>query len=121
MTNRRLSGFLDALAAGRRPIGLTADPDDAEIIQTAIALRTPRPGDSAPRRQFIEDLSRPCPSTKKPPSFRRLDHSSSNADEPPLSQSPPAVYSHYWGHLLRYRDPGELDRHHRHFECPSTQ
>ena len=56
MTNRRLSGFLDALAAGRRPTGFTADPDDAEIIQTAIALRTARPGDAAPRQQFIEDL-----------------------------------------------------------------
>jgi hypothetical protein len=56
MTSRKLSGFLDALSAGRRPTGFTADPEEAQVIQTAITLRAARPGDAAPRQQFVDDL-----------------------------------------------------------------
>jgi hypothetical protein len=56
MTGRRLTAFLDALAAGRRPGRFTADPDDVEVIRTAIALRAGRPSDAAPDREFVADL-----------------------------------------------------------------
>ena len=39
MTTRRLSAFIDALAAGRRPRSFQADPEDTETLRTAIALR----------------------------------------------------------------------------------
>jgi hypothetical protein len=56
MTSRQLSAFIDALAAGRRPAGFKADPEDAEIVRTAIALRASRPGDAAPSQKFMDDL-----------------------------------------------------------------
>ena len=36
MTTRRLSAFLDALAAGRRPRSFHADPEDVEIARVAL-------------------------------------------------------------------------------------
>jgi hypothetical protein len=56
VTDRRLSSFIDALAAGRRPGHFKADPDDAQILRAAIELRTARPGDAAPSEQFMSDL-----------------------------------------------------------------
>jgi hypothetical protein len=56
MTLRRLSAFLDALAAGRRPRPFSADPEDAEMISAAIALRAARPGDAAPDDTFVAAL-----------------------------------------------------------------
>jgi cytochrome b6-f complex iron-sulfur subunit len=56
MTNRRLSSFLDALAEGRRPHGYRAEPEDAEVLRTAIALRAARPGDATPDPEFVSTL-----------------------------------------------------------------
>jgi hypothetical protein len=56
MTARRLSAFLDALAAGRRPRPFQADPDDVEMIRVAIALRAARPGDAMPDETFVAEL-----------------------------------------------------------------
>lgn len=56
MSNRRLSAFIDALAAGRRPRAYRADPDDAEMLEVAIALRAARPGDSRPDESFVATL-----------------------------------------------------------------
>jgi hypothetical protein len=56
MTRRRLSAFLDALAAGRRPKRFRADTEDVEVLRTAIALRAARPGESAPDEAFVEGL-----------------------------------------------------------------
>jgi hypothetical protein len=56
MTDRRLSSFIDALVAGRRPGHIKADPEDVEVLRTAIALRAARPGDAAPNEQFVSDL-----------------------------------------------------------------
>jgi hypothetical protein len=56
MSGRRLTAFLDALAAGRRPRRFNADPDDVEVIRTAIALRAAHPADAAPDREFVADL-----------------------------------------------------------------
>jgi hypothetical protein len=56
LTSRRLSSFVDALTAGRRPVGFRADPQDTEVLQAAIALRAARPGDSMPDQQFVADL-----------------------------------------------------------------
>jgi hypothetical protein len=54
--SRRLSTFVDALVAGRRPGTFRVDPEDASVIRTAIALRAARPGDANPDDQFISDL-----------------------------------------------------------------
>lgn len=56
MTKRRLSAFIDALAAGRRPRPFHADPEDAEMLRVAIALRAARPGDSMPDENFVAEL-----------------------------------------------------------------
>ena len=56
MTTRRLSAFIDALAAGRRPRSFQADPEDTETLRTAIALRAARPGDAAPDEKFVAEL-----------------------------------------------------------------
>ena len=56
MTSRRLSAFLDALASGRRPGSFRADPEDVEVLRTAITLRAARPGDGNPDEQFVAEL-----------------------------------------------------------------
>ena len=56
MTTRRLSAFLDALAAGRRPRSFQADPEDVEMLRVAIALRAARPGDAIPDENFVAEL-----------------------------------------------------------------
>jgi hypothetical protein len=71
VTNRKLSSFIDALVAGRRPSPFRANPEEVEVLRTAIALRTARPGDAAPDDQFVADLfdslveqSKPSPTQK---------------------------------------------------------
>jgi hypothetical protein len=56
MTGRRITAFLDDLADGRRPGRFEADPEDVEIVRTAITLRSARPGDGVPEKEFISDL-----------------------------------------------------------------
>jgi hypothetical protein len=56
VTNRRLSSFIDALVAGRRPEPFKANPEDVEVLRTAITLRAARPGDATPNEQFASDL-----------------------------------------------------------------
>jgi hypothetical protein len=56
VTGRRLSAFIDALAAGRRPRRFRADPDDVALLQTAIELRAARPGEAKPDEQFVANL-----------------------------------------------------------------
>ena len=56
MSERRLSAFIDALIAGRRPEPFQADPEEVEILRAAIALRGARPGDAAPDDKFVADL-----------------------------------------------------------------
>ena len=56
MTDRKLSAFVDALVAGRRPGSFKAEPADAEVVRTAIALRAARPGDAIPDEAFVSDL-----------------------------------------------------------------
>jgi hypothetical protein len=56
MISRRLSGFIDALADGRRPRRFRATPDDAEVLRTAITLRAARPGDGVPDEGFVSEL-----------------------------------------------------------------
>ena len=56
MTTRRLSAYIDALAAGRRPRPFQADPEDVEMIRVAIALRSARPGDAMPDETFVAEL-----------------------------------------------------------------
>ena len=56
MTTRRLSALIDAVATGRRPKRLRADPGDVEVLRTAIELRAARPGDAAPTAAFTDAL-----------------------------------------------------------------
>ena len=56
MSDRRLSSFIDALVAGRRPGAFKADPEDVEVLRTAIELRAARPGDANPDEHFVSDL-----------------------------------------------------------------
>jgi hypothetical protein len=56
VSDRRLSSFIDALVAGRRPGAFKADPEDVEVLRTAIELRAARPGEAAPDEQFVSDL-----------------------------------------------------------------
>jgi hypothetical protein len=56
VTTRRLSAFIDALAAGRRPRSFQADPEDVEMLRVAIALRAARPGDAIPDETFVAEL-----------------------------------------------------------------
>jgi hypothetical protein len=56
MTDRRLSNFIDALAAGRRPEDFQVDPADVEVVRAAITLRAARPGDAAPDEEFVSGL-----------------------------------------------------------------
>jgi hypothetical protein len=56
VTRRRLSSVIDAIASGRRPKRFHAEPDDAEMVRTAIALRAARPGEAAPTEAFVEGL-----------------------------------------------------------------
>jgi hypothetical protein len=53
---RRLSALIDAIAAGRRPKRFYVEPDEAEVVRTAIELRAARPGDAGPTEAFVEDL-----------------------------------------------------------------
>lgn len=64
--SRRLSAFVDALAAGYRPRGFRAEPDEAEVLRTAITLRTARPGESAPDEAFVERLFQRLSEEAKP-------------------------------------------------------
>jgi hypothetical protein len=56
MTKRRLAAYIDALADGKRPDSFDADPEDVEVLRTAISLRSTRPGDSTPDDQFVDRL-----------------------------------------------------------------
>jgi hypothetical protein len=56
VSSRRLSAYVDALAEGQRPQGFRADPEEGDVVRTAIVLRTARPGDSRPDEQFTSAL-----------------------------------------------------------------
>jgi len=56
VTTRRLSAFIDALAAGRRPRSFEADPEDVEMLRVAIALQAARPGNAVPDETFVAEL-----------------------------------------------------------------
>jgi hypothetical protein len=56
VTGRRLTAFIDALAAGRRPAPYRAEPEDVEVLRAAIDLRAARPGDAAPDDAFVAGL-----------------------------------------------------------------
>jgi hypothetical protein len=69
MTTRRVSAFLDAIAAGRRPRWRHGEPepDDVTVMRTAIELRAARPGDSSPNEDFVVALHRQLADEFNPP------------------------------------------------------
>jgi hypothetical protein len=56
MTGRKLSAFIDALVAGRRPGRFSPTPDDVDVLRMAISLRAERPGDATPDDEFVSAL-----------------------------------------------------------------
>jgi len=58
MTSRKLSAFIDAIAAGRRPKRYRADAEDVEVLRAAIELRAARPGNAEPTAAFTDGLFR---------------------------------------------------------------
>jgi hypothetical protein len=58
MTGRKLSAFIDAIAAGRRPKRFRADAEDVEVLRAAVELRAARPGDAEPTAAFTDGLFR---------------------------------------------------------------
>ncbi len=66
MTTRRMTAFLDALVAGRRPRAFQADSEDAEMLRVAIALRAARPGDAMPDETFVAELHEQLADTFSP-------------------------------------------------------
>lgn len=66
MTTHRLSAFLDALAAGRRPRPFQANSEDVEMVRAAIALGAARPGDATPDETFVAELREQLAETLSP-------------------------------------------------------
>lgn len=58
MNARGLRRYVDDLVRGRRPKPFQPDDFEAAQIRTAIDLRAARPGDDAPREEFLNDLHR---------------------------------------------------------------
>lgn len=56
MTKRRLDAYIDALADGKHPDPFDADPEDVDVLRTAISLRSARPGDAVPDDGFVGQL-----------------------------------------------------------------
>jgi cytochrome b6-f complex iron-sulfur subunit len=56
MNARGLRKYIDDLLRGRRPKAFQPDDFEAAQIRTAIELRAARPGDDAPRQEFLNDL-----------------------------------------------------------------
>jgi hypothetical protein len=56
MTKQRRDAYIDALADGQRPDPFDADPEDVDVLRTAISLRSARPGDGVPDEGFVGRL-----------------------------------------------------------------
>jgi cytochrome b6-f complex iron-sulfur subunit len=77
MTGRALRRYVEDLLHGRRPRGFAATEDDVAPLRTAITLRAARPGDDAPRAEFVDALEqRLAAKLADPPQLdpARLDH-----------------------------------------------
>jgi hypothetical protein len=72
LNSRRLSAFIDALTAGRRPTRFRADPDDVVLLRTAIDLRAARPGEAQPNEQFVSDLYQRLSDQAESPAVRDI-------------------------------------------------
>jgi nitrite reductase/ring-hydroxylating ferredoxin subunit len=53
---RRISAYIQSLLRGRRPRPFVPTDDEAAAMRAAIALRSARPEDSAPRAEFVSGL-----------------------------------------------------------------
>jgi cytochrome b6-f complex iron-sulfur subunit len=54
----RLAHFVDALLRERRPRRFPADPEEAEAMMAAAALKSARPGADLPRPEFVQGLEK---------------------------------------------------------------
>jgi hypothetical protein len=67
MTSRRLTAFINALTAGQRPKRFRANPEDAEVLRAAIALRAAVPGEAGPSESFVSGLFQQLSDQANPP------------------------------------------------------
>jgi hypothetical protein len=58
VTRRRITAFIDAVVANRRPRAFAAGTEDIEVMRAAIALRGHALGSCLPRPEFVADLER---------------------------------------------------------------
>jgi cytochrome b6-f complex iron-sulfur subunit len=58
VTRRRITAFVDAVIANRRPRPFAAGAEDVEVMRAAIALRGHDPASTLPRLEFVADLQR---------------------------------------------------------------
>lgn len=56
LPERRITAFVDAILKNRRPPRFTVDGDEAEVLRTAVSLRTAAPGADLPDPRFVEAL-----------------------------------------------------------------
>jgi hypothetical protein len=56
MSTRLLSVLVDALANGRRWGKFEVNPEDVNVLRTAITFRAARPGDTHPHAEFVSGL-----------------------------------------------------------------
>jgi cytochrome b6-f complex iron-sulfur subunit len=54
----RVAAFVDALLKDRRPRRFPAEPEEAEAMHAAAALKAARPGSDLPSEEFVEQLER---------------------------------------------------------------
>ena len=72
MTKRRLAAYLDALADGKRPDSFDVDPEDVDVLRTAISLRSARPGDAVPDDGFVDRLYEELALGRRRVSYREI-------------------------------------------------
>jgi nitrite reductase/ring-hydroxylating ferredoxin subunit len=58
MNVRRVTAFVESLRRNRRPKAFTPEPEDVEVMRTAIELNNAQPGAALPRAEFVSDLHR---------------------------------------------------------------
>jgi hypothetical protein len=76
MRHSQADAFIDEILADRAPQSFRADPDQADVLRVAIALRASRPGADRADDQFVDDLHRRLATSAE----RRASNSNGNGN-----------------------------------------